>query len=107
MFFFNHNCMKKSPSKLSENETVCICKDDLCEGLGQKGCYLCEGGGNHLKYLRRLWIEKKGENFKKGVASWVKGQAPERRGPGTPLQTMVSILVLVCTHRIQKSIYFP
>ena len=61
--FRNYFTPCKSPSKLSENETVCICKDDLCEGLGQKGCYLCEGGGNHLKYLRRLWIEKKGDNF--------------------------------------------
>ena len=50
--------MKKSHSKLSKNEPVCMCKEGWCVGLGQEGGSLREGGGNCLKYLKRRWKRK-------------------------------------------------
>ena len=49
-------------------------KEGWCVGLGQEG--LREGGGNCLKHLKRWWEKKEGrqnKDFRKGVASWVKG----------------------------------
>ena len=49
-------------------------KEGWCVGLGQEG--LREGGGNCLKHLKRWWEKKEGrqnKDFRKRVASWVKG----------------------------------
>ena len=43
--------MKKSHSKLSKNEPVCMCMKGWCLGLGQEEVCLCEGEENCLKYL--------------------------------------------------------
>ena len=59
MFFCQHNFIKKSHSKLSKNEPLCMCKESWCVGLGQEGGSLREGGGDCLKYLQRGWIEKR------------------------------------------------
>ena len=52
-FFYQHNFMKKSCSKLSKNEPVSTFKEIWCVGLGQEEGPLCEGGGNCLKYFKR------------------------------------------------------
>ena len=61
-------------------------KEGWCVALGQEG--LREGGGNCLKHLKSWWEKKEGrqnKDFRKGVASWVKGGG---EGAGTPLRTM-------------------
>ena len=45
--------MKKSHSKLSKDEPVCMCEEGWCVGSGREGGSLREGGGNCLKYLKR------------------------------------------------------
>ena len=37
--------MKKSDSKLSKNERMCMCKEGWCVGLGQEGGCMCAGRG--------------------------------------------------------------
>ena len=44
IFFCQHNFIKKSHSKLSKNDPVCMCKESWCVGLGQEGGSLREGG---------------------------------------------------------------
>ena len=54
-FFLPTQSYEKSHSKLSKNETVCMCKEGWCFGLGQEGGSLCEGERNCLKYLEKGW----------------------------------------------------
>ena len=44
--------MKKSHSKLSKNEPVCMCKENVC-WIRAGGGSPHEGRGNCLKYLKR------------------------------------------------------
>ena len=56
--------MKKSRSKLSKNELVCMCKDGCCVGLRlEEGC-LSKGGENCIKYLTKVWNRKDGRENK-------------------------------------------
>ena len=62
--FCHHNVMKKSRSKLSKNELVCMCKDGCCVGLRLKEGCLSKGGENCLKYLTKVWKRKDGRENK-------------------------------------------
>ena len=57
---FGNIIMKKSHSKLSKNEPVCMCKEGWCVGLGQEWGPLHKGSLNCLKYLKRVLNRKEG-----------------------------------------------
>ena len=65
--------MKKSYSKLSKNESVCMCEEGWCVGIEQKVGSLPEGGGgiiNYIKLNKRGWNREMGrgkKNVKKVV----------------------------------------
>ena len=52
--------MKKSHSKLSKNEPVCICKEGWCFGLEQERGCLREGGWTVWNTLKGGGTEKTG-----------------------------------------------
>ena len=72
--------MKKSHSKLSQNELMCICKEGCCVILGEGGGGGGGGGlytwgwGNCLKYFKRSGIKNRRVETKNlergGQARW-------------------------------------
>ena len=78
-FFYYHNFMKKSHSKLCKNEPLCMCKEGWCVRLGQEGAKVVCVRVRELSELHYKGVEKKREERKqilKIEASWVKGWMP-------------------------------